>query len=88
MESSDLITLARQGVWVLMLVSSPMMITALVVGLLVSLFQALTQIQENTLTFVPKMVSMLIVMLIALPYMLQSLQDYTGELFEKIENIQ
>ena len=88
MESSDLITLARQGVWVLMLVSSPMMITALVVGLLVSLLQALTQIQENTLTFVPKMVSMLIVMLVALPYMLQSLQDYTRELFDKIENIQ
>lgn len=88
MDAPDILTLAHRGVWVLMLVSGPMMATALVVGLGVSLLQALTQIQENTLTFVPKMTSMLIVMLIAMPFMLQSLQDYTHELFDKIATIE
>jgi len=88
MESADIIHVTREGIWVLMLVSAPMMITALVVGLGVSLVQALTQIQETTLTFVPKLVAMLIVMLLALPFMLQSLQDYGNEIFERIATIE
>jgi flagellar biosynthetic protein FliQ len=88
MESADIVHLTRQGIWVLMIVSAPMMITALVVGLAVSLVQALTQIQETTLTFVPKLVAMLIVMMLALPFMLQSLQDYGNELFERIATIE
>ena len=88
MESADIIHVTREGIWVLMLVSAPMMITALVVGLGVSLVQALTQIQETTLTFVPKLVAMLIVMMLALPFMLQSLQDYGNEIFERIATIE
>ena len=88
MELADIVHLTRQGIWVLMIVSAPMMITALVVGLAVSLVQALTQIQETTLTFVPKLVAMLIVMMLALPFMLQSLQDYGNELFERIATIE
>ncbi len=70
-----------------MLVSAPMMLTALFVGLGVSLLQALTQIQETTLTFVPKMVAMLLVMMLALPFMLQSLENYGTRLFERIATI-
>lgn len=88
MESPDILSLAREGITVLMIVSAPMLITALVVGLAISLFQALTQIQETTLTFVPKMAAMLIVMLLALPIVLQSLQDYTVTLFNKIATIE
>lgn len=88
MESVDVINVIREGIKVLMIVSAPMMITALVVGLAVSLLQALTQIQEMTLTFVPKVTAMFIVMMLALPFMLQSLQDFTDELFVKIENIE
>ena len=88
MESADIVHVTREAIWVLMLVSGPMMITALVVGLAVSLVQALTQIQETTLTFVPKLAAMLIVMLMALPFMLQSLQDYGNELFERIATIE
>ena len=88
MESVDIINVVRDGIKVLMLVSAPMMITALVVGLSVSLLQALTQIQEMTLTFVPKITAMFIVMMLAFPYMLQSLQDFTDELFVRIENIE
>lgn len=87
METVEIIDLAREGIWVLLLVSAPMMLTALFVGLAVSLVQALTQIQETTLTFVPKMVAMLLVMVLALPFMLQSLEDYGQKLFERIATV-
>lgn len=88
MEAIDIINVVREGLWVLIIVSAPIMITALVVGLAVSLVQALTQIQETTLTFVPKVFTMLIVMMMALPYMLQKLQEFGAGLFERIANIQ
>jgi len=87
MESAEIIDLAREGVWVLLLVSAPMVLTALFVGFAISLVQALTQIQETTLTFVPKMVAMLLVMVLALPFMLQSLEHYGQKLFERIATI-
>lgn len=88
MDSVEVINVVREGVWVLILISAPLMITALVVGLAVSLVQALTQIQEMTLTFVPKILAMLIVMILVLPFMMQSLQDYTEELFVRISEIE
>jgi flagellar biosynthetic protein FliQ len=87
MESPEIIDIAREGIWVLMIVGAPMMLTALVVGLAVSFVQALTQIQESTLTFVPKLLAMLMVMILALPFMLQSLQDYGTKLFDRIATI-
>jgi flagellar biosynthetic protein FliQ len=88
MESPEVISSMREGLWVLMIISAPVMLTALVVGLTVSLMQALTQVQEMTLTFVPKVVAMLLMIMLAMPYMLQSLQDYTLELFNHIANIE
>ena len=88
MEANDIVNILRDAIWVLLIVSAPMMITALVVGLSVSLLQALTQIQEMTLTFVPKVTAMLFVMMLALPFMIQSLQDFTNNLFLRIENIE
>jgi flagellar biosynthetic protein FliQ len=88
MEAPDIIHITREGIWVLMLVSAPMMLTALVVGLAVSLVQALTQIQETTLTFVPKITAMMIVMMLALPFMLQTLQDYGNDIFDRIATIE
>ena len=88
MESTEIIDIIREWIYVLMLISAPVMITALVVGLIVSLFQALTQIQEATLTFVPKVVSMLLVLAITLPFMLRELTEYTHKLTEKIVHIE
>ncbi len=88
MESTDVIDLAREGIWVLMKIGAPMMLTAMVVGLAISFVQALTQIQETTLTFVPKMLAMLMVMILALPFMLQSLQDYGEKLFDRIAAVE
>lgn len=88
MDSVEVVNILREGIVVLMMVSAPLMLTGLVVGLTVSLIQALTQVQEMTLTFVPKIVAMLFVMMLALPYMLQSLQDYSDSLFIRIVNIE
>lgn len=88
MEAPEVVDVLRQALWVLVVVGAPMMITALVVGLIVSLFQALTQIQEMTLTFVPKLLAMLGVMALALPYMLQTLIDFNEELFVKIAQME
>ena len=88
MEPNDIIQITRDGIMVLMIVAAPMMLTALVVGLTISLVQALTQIQETTLTFVPKMIAMLVVLMLTLPFMVSTLKDYTDELFTHIINIE
>jgi flagellar biosynthetic protein FliQ len=88
MEATEVVDVVRQGIYVLMLVSAPVMIAALVVGLAISLVQALTQIQEQTLTFVPKMVTMLLMLVITLPLMMQTLIDFTHKLQDRIVHIE
>ena len=68
MTGPEVIDLAREAIYVLLVVSGPMMIVGLLVGLLVSLFQALTQIQEMTLAFVPKIVAIFVTLLFTLPF--------------------
>lgn len=88
MEAPEIIDICREAIYVLMVVAAPVMLASLIVGLIVSLFQALTQIQEATLTFVPKVVSMLLVLGLSLPFMLQHLTDFTHKLTEKIVHIE
>lgn len=84
MTPETVITIAQDSVRVLLLISMPLMMTALVVGLAVSLFQAVTQIQEMTLTFIPKVVAMFVLLIILFPWMLSTMLDYTRELFGSI----
>jgi flagellar biosynthesis protein FliQ len=88
MESNQVIEIIRDGVYVLIIISAPMMLTALVVGLAISLLQALTQVQEATLTFVPKVLAMLVVMVLTLPFMIDTLVQYNNALYEKIATIE
>ena len=81
------VDLARNAIMLALLVSAPMLIVALVLGLLVSIVQAVTQIQEQTLAFVPKLVGVAAVFLIALPWILQTLIRYTTELFRSIPSM-
>ncbi len=87
MEVAQVVDIGRDALWVLVKVSAPLMLTALIVGLAVSLFQALTQIQEMTLTFVPKILAIFMMMILVMPFMLQSLIDYNNELYTMIGNI-
>jgi flagellar biosynthetic protein FliQ len=67
-----------------MMVSAPILLTALAVGLIVSIFQAATQINEMTLSFIPKLFSMLVMMVVAGPWMLNLMMDYMRRLFTNI----
>lgn len=79
--------IGRQAIEVTLLISAPMLITALVIGLIVSIFQAATQLNESTLQFVPKLVAMFVVLLLLGPWMLQYLIDYIQRLFGSIPQI-
>ncbi|MCL2830915.1 MAG: flagellar biosynthesis protein FliQ [Betaproteobacteria bacterium] len=76
--------LAREAVWVVLLVAAPLLLAALAVGLLISIFQAATQINEATLSFIPKIVTMLFMLVLAGPWMLQTLVQFMRHLFESI----
>ena len=76
MDAQQVFTLGQQGLMMLLMVSAPILLTVLVVGLLVSIFQAATQISEATLSFVPKIVAAVAVLAIAGPWMLTTLVEY------------
>ena len=88
MENAEIIEITREAIYVLIIVSAPVMVSALVVGLAIALLQALTQIQEATLTFVPKMLAMLLVLALSLPFMFRTLTDFTHRLQDRIVHIE
>ncbi len=75
---------SRQAIMTLLMVCGPLMLVALVVGLIVALFQALTSIQEVTLTFVPKIIAVFGVMLLIMPFMAGQLESLTQDLFKRM----
>lgn len=82
------IDVMRETIYVLLLISAPPMLVALVIGLIISLFQALTQIQETTLTFVPKIVAMLLTLIIAMPFIVDKVIMFNERIFERVANIE
>ena len=81
------IKLAEQSIFTIILISTPMLLIALAVGLLVSVFQAMTQIQEQTLSFIPKILAVFISLVVFGPWMLTLLLDYTRDLFQQLPRI-
>ena len=79
--------IAQETVWISLKLMGPILLSSLVVGLLVSMFQAATSIQEQTLTFIPKLATIIIVLMIAGPGMLQMLIDYFQELMRNIPTL-
>lgn len=77
---------ARQGIELTLMISLPMLGVGLVVGLAVSIIQAATQIQEMTLTFIPKIISIFLALLISFPWIMDKLITYTRDLFLNIPN--
>lgn len=86
--SSDLVVqMAREALYMVMLISAPMLGLGMLVGILVSVFQATTQIQEQTLAFIPKIVAVFVAILIFGPWMLRLLTDYVRELFVNLPSL-
>lgn len=84
MTPDSVIAIAEQGIWVVLLVCGPLILLALVVGLLVSIFQATTQIQEQTLAFVPKIVAVLLGIVFFGPWMLSKMLSYANDIFSNL----
>ena len=76
--------IGRQAVEMTLLMAGPLLLAALVIGPIVSVFQAATQINEQTLSFIPKLVGMFLILLLAGPWMLEIMVDYVRRLFENI----
>jgi flagellar biosynthetic protein FliQ len=87
MSHTLVVDLARNAIMLALLISGPMLVVALILGLTVSVLQAVTQIQEQTLAFVPKLVGVSAVFLLALPWILQLLVKYTTELFRSLPSL-
>jgi flagellar biosynthetic protein FliQ len=81
------ITLGRDAIYTMLLVAAPMLISGLLIGLIISVFQAITQIHEMTLTFIPKIVIVAISMLIFLPWMVNKLVDFAHRVFGIIPSL-
>jgi len=86
MSAEFVIRLAGQAIYTVLKAASPMLIIALVVGLIVSIFQATTQIQEQTLAFVPKIVAVLLAMLVFGPWIITTMVDFTTNLLSNLHN--
>jgi len=83
----SVITIGQQAIEITLLVSAPLLLSALAVGLLVSIFQAATQINEMTLSFIPKLLVMFFVLVVGGPWMLTLMMDYTRRLFTSIPGL-
>ncbi|HEV8315057.1 MAG: flagellar biosynthesis protein FliQ [Betaproteobacteria bacterium] len=87
MDATQVFTFGQQGLYLLLIVSAPVLLTVLAVGLLVSVFQAATQINEATLSFVPKIVAAVAVLAIAGPWMLNMLVEYLQRTLQAIPTV-
>jgi flagellar biosynthetic protein FliQ len=87
MTPETVMTVAHRALEVTLMLCAPLLLTALIVGLLVGVFQAATQINEMTLSFIPKAVAMAVTIVIAGPWMLKLMTSYTRELFERIPTL-
>jgi len=84
MTGAEVLDIARDTIWTVLILAAPMMVVALVIGVAISLLQALTQIQEMTLAFIPKIIAMFVTLLLALPFMGDVLQSYMARIAERI----
>ncbi len=84
MTEADLLLFARESIFLLLEISLPILLVSLVVGLLVALFQALTQIQEVTLTFVPKIIAVFLSLLVLMPFMIRRIFDFMQTIADRI----
>ncbi|RDB37064.1 flagellar biosynthesis protein FliQ [Spirobacillus cienkowskii] len=87
MNSQQVIDIILSVLYITVEISLPLLGIAMIIGLLVSVFQAATQINESTLSFLPKIASMILILIVLSPWMLRKLNDYTHRIYEKIPEI-
>jgi flagellar biosynthesis protein FliQ len=86
MSESDALDIVQSAIWTILLAAGPAVAAAMIVGIVIALFQALTQVQEMTLTFIPKIVVILVVMAFTAPFVGQVIHGFAEQVFDRIEN--
>ena len=86
MNEADALDIVQYAVWTVLVASAPVLLVAMAVGIGIALIQALTQIQEITLTFVPKIVAIMLVVALTGPFIGSQISAFTNVIFERIEN--
>jgi len=81
------VNLVREAFYYVLIISGPLLLVSLVVGLIISIFQAATSISEQTLTFVPKIIAVFVVTVLMFPFMISSMKTFTIEIFNMIPNL-
>ena len=84
MDQNQIIDILREGIWGALKIGGPMLIASMAVGVLVAIFQAATQIHEQTLSFIPKLLLIIAFLLLAGPWMLDTVQDFTRMIFTQM----
>lgn len=84
MEQNFVVDMIQRLVWLMLLLSAPILVVSTAVGLAISILQAVTQIQESTISFVPKILAAMLVLVISSPWMLGTLVDYTDQMFNSL----
>ena len=84
MDEAAVLEVGRNGIWVLLTMAGPIMMAGLLIGLVIALFQALTTIQEMTLTFVPKILVIFVSLVLLLPFMMTTLIEFAQQLFDRM----
>lgn len=87
MSQADVITVLQQALYTILIVSAPLLIVSLVVGLIISIFQATTQIHEQTLAFAPKIIAIFLTMVLCGPWMINKLMDFMNMVFDYMGRI-
>lgn len=87
MTPESVMTIGRHAMEVTLMVAAPMLLVALAIGLIISIFQAATQINETTLSFIPKLIGIFVALVVAGPWMLTVMLDYMRDLFTNIPNM-
>jgi flagellar biosynthetic protein FliQ len=88
MSANDAVVMFQKALWMAVLMAAPMLLFGLVAGLIVSIFQAVTQVQEMTLTFIPKILAVVLSLFLFLPWMLHQMVRYTTEIFSRMGSLQ
>ena len=87
MNAETVMDMGQQAIFTMLLIAAPLLLTALIIGLIVSIFQAATQINEQTLSFIPKLVGIFVVLILLGPWMLTVLTDYLRSVLDNIPNL-
>lgn len=87
MSPDDVLNLGREALWVTSLISAPILLTVLLVGAIIGMLQAATQINEMTLSFIPKLIALVFVLIAGGPWMLHVIMDFTKRLYDSIPGV-